>query len=53
MFLTSNIAQSATSVDGGAVLREEGLVKGSAKYPKGCLLPCAWFGPLYAFFKQN
>lgn len=53
MFLASNVAQSPTSVDGGAVLREEGLVKGSAKHPKGCLLPCDWFGPLYAFLNKT
>lgn len=39
IFLTSNIAQSTTSVDVGAVLREEGLVKTvqNAKHLKGSL----------------
>lgn len=55
IFLTSNIAQSTTSVDVGAVLREEGLVKAvqNAKHLKGSLLQCAWLGLLYAFLNKT
>lgn len=52
IFLTFNIAQSATSIDVGSVLREKELIKAVQTISKVFVTMCqVW--PIVCFFKQD